>query len=353
MLDLYRLAWPLIKRLDPEEAHRLAIKALACGMLPNLSRPDPLMLKTDLWGLSFSNPIGLAAGFDKNAEAPDGLFRLGFGFVEVGTVTPLPQEGNPRPRLFRLAEDEAVINRMGFNNDGAVAVRGRLVRHKNRTGILGVNLGKNKTTEDAAADYEKGVMLLAPMADYVVVNISSPNTPGLRALQGRDALSALLGRTRSALKTAMPDKSPPLLVKVAPDLEAQDRKDIADVALACTIDGLIVSNTTIARPQSLKSSQRDEAGGLSGKPLFVPSTEILADFYRLTAGRLPLIGVGGVASGADAYAKIRAGASLVQIYSALIFKGPTLIERVKRELCLLLHRDGFVRVSDAVGADHR
>ncbi|MDK9722119.1 MAG: quinone-dependent dihydroorotate dehydrogenase [Rhodospirillales bacterium] len=353
MLDLYCLAWPLLKRLDPEEAHRLAIKALACGLLPNLSRPDPLMLKTLLWGLTFPNPIGLAAGFDKNAEAPDGLFRLGFGFVELGTVTPLPQEGNPKPRLFRLAEDEAIINRMGFNNDGAVAVRSRLVRHKNRSGILGVNLGKNKTTEDAAADYEKGVMLLAPMADYVVVNISSPNTPGLRALQGRDALSALLGRTRSALKTAMPGKSPPLLVKVAPDLEAQDRKDIADVALACAIDGLVVSNTTIARPQSLKSAQCSETGGLSGKPLFVPSTEILADFYRLTAGRLPLIGVGGVASGADAYAKIRAGASLVQVYSALIYKGPMLIERIKSELCHLLRRDGFTRISDAVGADHR
>lgn len=353
MLDLYRLAWPLIKRLDPEEAHGLAIKALASGLFPNLARPDPLMLTTQLWGLTFPNPIGMAAGFDKNAEAPDGLFKLGFGFVEVGTVTPMPQEGNPKPRLFRLAEDEAVINRMGFNNDGAVAVRSRLVRHKNRAGVLGVNLGKNKTTEDAAADYEKGLMLLAPMADYVVVNISSPNTPGLRALQGRDALAALLGRTMGALKTVLPDKSPPLLVKVAPDLEAQDRKDIADVALACHIDGLIVSNTTVARPAGLKSLQRDETGGLSGKPLFVPSTEILADFYRLTAGRLPLIGVGGVADGADAYAKIRAGASLVQIYSALIYKGPMLIERIKHELCHLLRRDGFTRVSDAVGADHR
>lgn len=353
MIDLFPLAWPLIQRLDPEEAHRLAIKALSSGFFPKLARPDPPSLAVNLWGMRFPNPVGLAAGFDKSAEAPDVLLSMGFGFVEVGTVTPMPQEGNPRPRLFRLAEDQAIVNRMGFNNDGAVLVRGRLARHKNRPGIIGVNLGKNKTTEDAASDYEKGVVLLAPMANYVVINISSPNTPGLRALQGRDALATLLGRTRAALKTAMPDKSPPLLVKVAPDLEEADRQDIADVVMASGIDGLIVANTTVARPASLLSPHAQETGGLSGRPLFEQSTRILADFYRLTQGKLPLIGVGGIASGEQAYAKIKAGASLVQVYSALIFKGPWLAERIKRDLFDLMRRDGFMRIADAVGADHR
>jgi dihydroorotate dehydrogenase len=353
MINLYPLAWPFIKQIDPEDAHRLAIRALASGFAPNLATPDPDAMTVSLWGMRFPNPLGMAAGFDKSAEAPDGLLKLGFGFVEIGTVTPLPQEGNPKPRLFRLVEDEAIINRMGFNNDGAVAVRSRLVRHKRKPGIIGVNLGKNKATDDAAADYEKGILMLAPLADYVVINISSPNTPGLRALQGREALSALLGRTRAALKTTVPDKTPPLLVKVAPDLEAQDRKDIAEVATERGIDGLIVSNTTVARPASLVSRFRDETGGLSGRPLLDPSTQVLADFYRLTGGKMPLIGVGGVASGADAYKKIRAGASLVQIYSALIYKGPWLIEQVKRELYHLLRRDGFATVAQAVGADHR
>ncbi|CAA6603922.1 Dihydroorotate dehydrogenase (quinone) [Rhodospirillaceae bacterium LM-1] len=353
MFDIYPLLWPFLRRLDPEEAHLLALRALSSGLFPKLAKTDPQLLAQELWGLHFPNPVGLAAGFDKNAEVPDALLNLGFGFVEIGTVTPQPQAGNPRPRLFRLAEDEAVINRMGFNNDGAIAVRGRLARHKSKPGIIGVNIGKNKTTEDAAADYEKGAVLLAPMASYLVVNISSPNTPGLRALQGRDALSALLGRTKAALKTAVPENSPPLLVKVAPDLESQDRKDIADVVLANGIDGLIVSNTTIARPASLRSAQRNETGGLSGKPLFVASTEMLADFYRLTKGAIPLIGVGGIASGADAYAKIRAGASLVQVYSALVYKGPGLVERIKRELYYLLRRDGFTQLGQAIGADHR
>jgi dihydroorotate dehydrogenase len=353
MIDPYCLAWPLIKLIEPEEAHRMAIKTLASGLFPKLAGPDPQRLGVDLWGMHFPNPVGMAAGFDKNAEAPDGLLNLGFGFVEVGTVTPLPQDGNPRPRLFRLVEDEAIINRMGFNNDGAVAVRSRLARHKSKPGIVGVNLGKNKTTEDAAADYEKGILLLAPMADYVVINISSPNTPGLRALQGRDALLSLLGRARAALKTALPNNTPPLLVKVAPDLEAQDRQDIAEVVLACGIDGLIVSNTTIARPANLLSRFKDETGGLSGRPLRNVSTDVLADFYRRTQGKLPLIGVGGIASGADAYAKIRAGASLVQLYSALIYQGPWLVERIKRELYHLMRKDGFAHIADAVGADHR
>ncbi|TAN48218.1 MAG: quinone-dependent dihydroorotate dehydrogenase [Rhodospirillales bacterium] len=351
--DLYSLAWPFLKLIDPEEAHGLALKVLSSGLFPTLARSDPPGLGIDLWGKHFPNPVGLAAGFDKNAEAADALLRLGFGFVEVGTVTPQPQTGNPRPRLFRLVEDKAIINRMGFNNDGAVAVRSRLVRQKKLPGIVGVNLGKNKTTEDAASDYEKGIILLAPLAGYLVVNISSPNTPGLRALQGRDALTTLLGRVRTTLKMTMPEDTPPLLVKVAPDLMAEDRKDIAEVAMANGIDGLIVSNTTIARQQGLRSKFATEAGGLSGQPLFKPSTEVLADFYRLTQGKMPLVGVGGIASGADAYAKIRAGASLVQVYSAMIYRGPGIAERIKRELYLLLRRDGFSHVQEAVGADHR
>lgn len=353
MIDLYPLAWPLFNRLDPEEAHRVAIKILSSGFFPKLAKPDPRIMAVDLWGLRFPNPVGLAAGFDKSADAPDALLDLGFGFVEIGTVTPVAQEGNPKPRLFRLTEDQAIVNRMGFNNDGAVMVRGRLARRKSRPGIVGVNIGKNKTTQDAAADYEKGVVLLGPMADYVVINISSPNTPGLRALQGRDALAALLGRTRAALKTTMPEQSPPLLVKVAPDLEEKDRQDVAEVVMASGIDGLIVSNTTVARPDSLTSPQASETGGLSGQPLYDPSTRMLADFYRLTQGKLPLIGVGGIASGQQAYAKIRAGASLVQVYSALIFKGPWLIEKIKRDLLELMLKDGFARISDVIGADHR
>jgi dihydroorotate dehydrogenase len=354
MFDLYKLAGPLIRAIDPEDAHGLAIKALKTGLVPACHcEKDPPSLQVKLWGRSFANPIGMAAGFDKNAEVPDALLRLGFGFVEVGSITPRPQSGNPRPRLFRLIEDRAVINRMGFNNEGMEAARSRLEGRKAGQGVVGVNLGKNKETLDAAADYELGVTALGSLADYLVINVSSPNTPGLRALQSREALDGLVARVRAARDKLEKGHRPPLLLKVAPDLLPEDRRDIAQVALARGLDGLIVSNTTIARPGDLVSGHRKETGGLSGRPVFKPSTEVLADFYRLLEQRLPLIGVGGVASGADAYAKIRAGASLVQLYTALIYEGPALVGRIKRDLAKLLAKDGFASVSEAVGADHK
>ncbi len=355
----YGLAGPFLRCLPAETAHRCAILALASGRL-KVRPQDPTLqarLRQRLWGLDFPNPVGLAAGFDKNAEVWREALGLGFGFAEVGSVTPQPQPGNPRPRLFRLKAAEAVINRMGFNNDGVAAMVQRLAdrdrRHGIRRGILGINLGKNKTTEDAASDYEIGIRQLADAADYLVINVSSPNTPGLRALQGRDALAALIARSRTALDRTIPTDPPPLLLKIAPDLTPEDLADIAAVALAGGLDGLIVSNTTITRPAGLDPRLAKEAGGLSGRPLFTLSTEILRQVYRLTEGRLPIIGVGGIASGADAYAKIRAGASLVQLYSALVYRGPGLASEINRDLASLLAADGFATVAAAVGADHR
>jgi dihydroorotate dehydrogenase len=353
MINLYKLAGPLIRAIDPEDAHGLAIKALKAGLVPACGgERTPPSLAIRLWGRDFANPVGLAAGFDKNAEVPDALLRLGFGFVEVGSITPRPQAGNPRPRLFRLVEDGAIINRMGFNNEGMEAARRRLEARRKSPGIVGVNLGKNKETEDAASDYEQGVAALGPLASYLVINVSSPNTPGLRALQSREALDQLVGRARIARDKLPQGHRPPLLLKVAPDLLPEDRRDIAQVALARGLDGLIVSNTTIARPDSLISGHKKESGGLSGRPLLRPSTEVLSDFYRLLEKRLPLIGVGGIVSGADAYAKIRAGASLVQLYSALVYEGPGLVRRITQDLARLLAKDGFATVAEAVGADH-
>ncbi len=310
---------------------------------------DPVLASRH-WDLDFPNPLGLAAGFDKNGEVPDAMLALGFGFTEIGSVTPRPQPGNPKPRLFRLSQDDAVINRMGFNNSGLDAVAGRLAARARR-GVVGANLGKNKDTEDAASDYVKGVETLGPLADYLVINVSSPNTPGLRALQGRAPLAALIGRTREAVAKLPAAK--PLLLKIAPDLTEEDRVDIADVALASGLDGLIVSNTTITRPASLRSAVATETGGLSGAPLFAPSTKLLGEMYKLTGGKILLIGVGGIGSGQQAYAKIRAGASLLQLYSALVYGGPTLIPRINRDLAALLKRDGFATLTEAIGVDHR
>jgi dihydroorotate dehydrogenase len=358
-MDCYRAAGPLLRRIDPERAHGLSLWALRHGLAGATREPDDPMLAQRLWGRAFTSPLGLAAGFDKDAEAVAPLLRLGFGFVEVGSITPLPQPGNPRPRLFRLPEDGAVINRLGFNSKGAAAAAQALARFRAAgtpgivPGIVGVNLGKNRDSEDASADYVRGVEALAPHADYLVVNVSSPNTPGLRALQSRNELTVLLDRVSSALAEAVPRNAPPLLLKVAPDLSEDDIADIAAVALEMKLGGLIATNTTIARPQGLRGRHRDEAGGLSGRPLLGPSTGVLAGLYRETGGRLPLIGLGGVASGADAYAKIRAGASLVQLYTALIYRGPALIGAIKRDLVALLRRDGFTSIRAAVGADHR
>lgn len=348
MADFYPLLRPLLRLLDPETAHGLTIRVLAAGLGGAARTSDPPVLAQRLFGLDFPNPVGIAAGFDKEARVPDPLLRLGFGFVEVGTVTPRPQPGNPRPRVFRLEADRAAINRMGFNSGGLDGLVARMSRRR-RIGIVGINIGKNRDSADAEADYIEGLHRAATVADYLTVNISSPNTPGLRDLQSRAALESLLQRlvaARSATGVQIP-----ILLKIAPDLVAEERADIAEVAIASGIDGLIIGNTTVARPIDLKSPQAHEAGGLSGRPLFAPSTEVLAEMYRLTAGRLPLIGVGGIASAEDAYAKIRAGASLVQLYTALVFAGPALIGHIKEGLVRLLHSDGFAAIAQAIGAD--
>lgn len=374
-----KLVNPFFALLDAEVAHRLGVTAASRGWVPKETRPDPPILGIEVWGRRFSNPIGLAAGFDKNAEAVEGLLGLGFGFVEVGSVTPIPQEGNPKPRIFRLREQGAIINRCGFNSEGIVVVAKRLgAQHGKRKldetsstsavssdgkqggkagpGILGVNLGKNKTSEDAAADYVQGVHTLSQYADYLVINVSSPNTPGLRQLQGRKQLKDLVKKVQAARDEMQwgEEGPPPMLVKIAPDLSKQDLEDIAVVALALRVDGLIISNTTISRPDPVsKHPLAEESGGLSGKPLFDASTSILKQMYVLTKGKIPLIGCGGVSSGEDAYKKIRAGATLVQLYSAFAYGGPALIPEIKAELAKCLERDGFKSIYEAIGADFR
>jgi dihydroorotate dehydrogenase len=328
-------AWAL-RQMDPETAHRLAIRALQVTPLPAPGADDPI-LRTRIAGLEMSNPVGLAAGLDKNGEALEGLSRLGFGAVECGSVTPRAQSGNPKPRLFRLAEDRAIINRMGFNNAGLEPFAARLQRRPTRTAI-GANLGANKDTENKAADYVAGLRRLAGLADYFTVNISSPNTPGLRALQGREALDDLLGR----IHEARPADGAPVFLKIAPDLISEEIGMIVEASLAHGIDALIVSNTTLERPAALRSPFAGEAGGLSGAPL-----KALQAAAEASAGRLPLIAVGGIASGADAYDRIRAGASAVQVYSALIYEGPGLVGRIKRDLAARLRADGFSSVAEA------
>ena len=301
-------------------------------------------------GLEFSNPVGLAAGFDKHAEVPDALLGMGFGFVEVGSVTPRPQPGNPRPRVFRLEEDRAVINRYGFNSQGLAVAADRLRKRRGQPGIVGVNVGANKDSDDPIADYVEGVGELTDLAAYFVINVSSPNTPGLRNLQARDSLDALLERVLAVRTKDGAQNCAPLVVKIAPDLSPDECREAAEVLLARGVNGLIVGNTTIERP-ALQSMSRDEAGGLSGAPLLEPSTRILAEMFRLTEGKLSLIGTGGIASGHDAYRKIKAGASLVQLYTALVFQGPRLIVQIKQELADLLTADGFDNIAQAVGAD--
>jgi dihydroorotate dehydrogenase len=351
---LFNLARPALTFLDPERAHGVTIRALRLGFARTMPRRrDDPVLATKVWNLSFPNPVGLAAGFDKHAEVCDAALRLGFGFAEAGTVTPQPQPGNSGQRLYRLGEDEAVINRFGFNSRGIAPFVANLARRRSRPGIVGANVGKNRDTADGAADYVAGIETVGALADYLVVNISSPNTPGLRALQARSQIEDLLARVQEFRGRQAAGLRPPLLVKVGPDLDETEVRDIAEVARGSGVDGLIVGNTTIARPATLKSADRNAPGGLSGKPLFAPSTACLAAMYRCTEGRIPIIGCGGIASGADAYAKIRAGASLVQLYSALVFQGPGLVGRIKSELAALLRKDGFPSVAEAVGADRQ
>jgi len=341
---MHDLATWAMRRLDPETAHRLAIRGLQLAPLMPASPVDDPILHTTLAGLALPSPVGLAAGLDKNGEALAGLGKLGFGFVECGSVTPLAQAGNPRPRLFRLTEDRAVINRMGFNNDGLEPFAARLARRP-RGVVVGANLGANKDTEDKAADYVLGLKRLAGLADYFTVNVSSPNTPGLRALQGREALDDLLGR----INAARAGDRAPVFLKIAPDLTAAEIGMIVEAAVAHRIDGLIVSNTTLARPDSLRSADREEAGGLSGAPLKAGARAALAAAAEASAGRLTLIAAGGIDSGEEAYARLRAGASAVQVYSALVYEGPGLVGRIKRDLAARLRADGFSTVAEAVG----
>lgn len=347
MSFLEKTGLSVLQALDPETAHGVALGALARGIAPVPAPVRSSRLHCRVAGLEFPNPVGLAAGFDKNATALDGLARVGFGFVEVGGVTPRPQTGNPRPRLFRLREDRAVINRFGFNNDGAMAIRARLAcRPKGM--ILGLNLGANKDSADRAEDYARVLSECGALVDFATVNVSSPNTEALRDLQGADALAALLEGVMQA-RSALPNRLP-IFLKIAPDLNDDELSDIVKVAMNARIDAIVATNTTITR-EGLESAHATEKGGLSGAPLFDMSTRILAKLSELTQGELPLIGVGGIGSPEQAYAKIRAGAYAVQLYSALVYEGLSLVPRLNNGLLACLDRDGFATLAEAVGTD--
>jgi len=366
---------PTLQRVwDGEQAHEWAVWAAEKKLL--IPAPDlrhnarkgvhPITNKTlasKVFGIDFPNPVGLAAGFDKDGRGAGGLYAIGFGFVEIGSITPQPQPGNPKPRVFRLNEDEGVINRYGFNSEGHEVVLGRVKELRStevgQKMVLGINLGKNKTSpRDSVEDYTRGVEVFAPHADYLVINVSSPNTAGLRSLQEKSALDTLIksvvkARNETTGCNAEATRHPPILLKIAPDLTIEDMKDVAKVALENDVDGLIVSNTTVSRPDSLKSSNKVETGGLSGQPLKDMSTRAITDMYRLTEGRIPIVGVGGVACGQDAFDKIAAGASIVQLYSAFVFHGTPLPAKVNKELESILREKGFSNVSDAVGSAHQ
>ena len=342
---IYSLLRPALFLLDAETAHGLSLAALKALPLGGTDRTDG-PLACEVAGLRFPNPLGMAAGFDKDGEVPDALLGLGFGFAEVGSITPLPQAGNPKPRLFRLAEDEAVINRMGFNNGGAEAAVARLAQRHGRPGIVGINIGANKDSADRIADYATMARLMAPLASYLAVNVSSPNTPGLRALQDEGALTALLDAVLEARGAA----KVPVFLKVAPDLEPADVEAIARIAVDKALGALIVSNTTISRPP-LRSRHAGEGGGLSGAPLKALALERLRQFRAATGGQVPLIGVGGIATAEDAWQRIRAGASLVQLYSAMAYAGPGIARTITRGLERLMRRDGFATIAEAVGSE--
>ncbi len=346
----------LLHFLNPEMAHSFGIKALKNGIHPCYPSVDDARLHVKLWQGTkkerlFKNPIGLAAGFDKNAEVPRAMFKLGFGFVEVGTITPKPQVGNPKPRIFRLSEDKAVINRLGFNGGGSAVAHENItefLRYKKQDQMLGINIGKNKDTKKAADDYVKGISMFGALADYITVNISSPNTKGLRDLQQKKDLGALLQAVQKELKKQK--VSPPLLVKIAPDLNETEITDIVDVVMSESVDGLIVTNTTISRPDSLQSNHAAEMGGLSGQPLFDLSTKILNRVHVLTEGKIPLVGVGGVSNAQQAIAKFRAGASLVQLYTSMIYEGPGIAHRINKDLLAFCEAEGVKSLSELVSA---
>ncbi len=357
MPGLYDLFRPLIFKVDAEQAHHMTLKALKSGLVPPCKPVIDPALEVKLWGLKFPNPVGLSAGFDKNAEIIGPAFNLGFGFVEAGTVTPKPQEGNPKPRVFRDPANEAVINRLGFPNQGMNAFKSNLEKFldgKSRpVGVVGINIGMNKAQTEPAKDYTALIKMLGPMADYITINISSPNTPGLRDLQSREPLLELLGAVLEERKRSCGDHPPPLLLKLAPDLSQDQQAELAKTVLEAGIDGLILANTTLDRPETLANDFRAEKGGLSGKPVRDKSTAVIRNFYRLTGGKLPIIGVGGISSGSDAYEKIKAGASLVQLYTSLVFKGPAVANSINQELLALLKKDGFTNISQAVGVQKK
>jgi dihydroorotate dehydrogenase len=347
---IHQVGAAALRTLDAENAHELSIRALKAGLGPRQEGPDDPALAVHLAGMDLPNCVGLAAGFDKHAEVPAAMLRTGFGLVECGTVTPKPQPGNPRPRVFRLTEDRAVINRYGFNSEGLEVFASNLERRQ-AGGVVGANVGANKDSADRVADYVAGLQRLWPLADYFTVNISSPNTPGLRNLQARAALDELLGRVAEARAQLQRRHGPrPVFLKVAPDLADPEIDDICASVEAHDLNGIIVGNTTLSRPEGLRSPLRSEAGGLSGAPLFELSTQVLARFRQRTQGQIALIGCGGIGSGADAYAKIRAGACIVQLYSLMVFYGPGLIGQIKRDLAARLRADGFTMVTEAVGA---
>ncbi|MEM6780507.1 MAG: quinone-dependent dihydroorotate dehydrogenase [Pseudomonadota bacterium] len=355
MPSLFDITKPFFHALDPETAHKVSIAAMKAGFAPKYEAVDDPKLKTTLWGRTFNNPIGLAAGFDKNAEVIAPMLNIGFGFVEVGTVTPKPQDGNPRPRVFRDVKSEAVINRMGFPNGGLEVFKTNLVKFLDKrphpSGIIGINIGMNKTQKEPAKDYCRLIRALGPYADYFTINISSPNTPGLRNLQDPENLQELIEKVlEERKKSCGKEDPPPLLVKFAPDLDDNEQHAIANTVLKTDINGIIVTNTTLDRPDFLPKKFKSEQGGLSGKPLTQKSTDVIRNFYKHTGGKVPIIGIGGVSSGQDAYDKICAGASLVQLYSALVFHGPELVTQICRDLVTCLDHDGHKHLNEAIGS---
>ena len=347
----------IIRFLSPELAHYITIKLLKLGLVNVFFKKihNSPLLRQVIWNLEFNNPIGLAAGFDKNGEVVDEALNLGFGFVEIGTVTPKAQFGNEKPRLFRLSRDKALINHLGFNNQGMEKVKKRLaIRYENKSsvpGIVGINIGKNSYSKDTTKDYLDCLKVLGPYTDYIVINISSPNTPGLRSLQNRENLENLIISIKNIKKKDNKINNKPLFIKISPDLNNEQKKDIALTSLAQGIDGIIISNTTLERYETLIDNNKIEVGGLSGSPLFLPSTLLLKEMYNLTGGKIPLIGLGGISSGRDAYEKIKAGASLVQLYTGLIFEGPSIVNKINKELVYLLQIDGYTNISEVIGIE--
>lgn len=348
---------PVLFKFDAETAHNIAMWAAKYKLFPKSSYTDPPQLASQLWHIKFPNPVGIAAGFDKQAEGVESLHKIGFGFVEVGSITPEPQPGNEKPRVFRLENNKAIINRFGFNSDGHQIVYKRIktLQSNNFEGVIGINLGKNKESPDPVDDYVQGIKKFGDVAHYFVVNVSSPNTLGLRKLQGKDQLKHLLKAVVDTRNQLQVKPLPALLLKIAPDLSPVEKKDIADVVLdsKCKVDGLIISNTTVDRYEYLDPKYRPELGGLSGEPLRNKSTELISEMFKLTNGKIPIIGVGGIFSGKDALDKIKAGASLVQIYTSFVYHGPPLVTRIKSELQTLLQEEGYKSITDAVGAAHK